>query len=176
MRRISLFLAAGLALAACAPAPAPPTAGPAPGVVARLAADPAFGALSTGLARSGVAAEIGEAGPVTVLAPTDAAVAALPRLVRDTLFARGNEAALAGVLRGHVLPGRVPASALLSGPRLRETLAGTRLAVAGGAPITVGGAVVLAIDLPARDGVIHVIDRVLLPEGLGTGTGRLSTR
>jgi uncharacterized surface protein with fasciclin (FAS1) repeats len=98
---------------------------------------------------------------VTVFAPTDAAFAKVPKA---TLAKLGNDKALLRrVLLYHVVAGRMPASKVAMSTTLK-TLEGSSLAVtASGSGVTVGGAKVVKADIAARNGLIHVIDRVLIP-------------
>lgn len=100
-------------------------------------------------------------GPYTVFAPSDAAFAKLPVSRFDALLK--NKAALSDVLRYHVLPGR-HAAADVARLRTVDTAQGNPvvIAAAGGA-VTVNGATVVTSDIGCKNGVIHVIDDVLLP-------------
>jgi len=103
-------------------------------------------------------------GPFTVFAPTDAAFAALPAGTVDTLLLPENRDQLAQVLTYHVVPGLVPASALLGKRGGVATVEGSNVHIDGtGAGVTVEGANVVTPDVFASNGVIHVIDAVLLP-------------
>jgi uncharacterized surface protein with fasciclin (FAS1) repeats len=97
-----------------------------------------------------------------VFAPTDTAFAELPEGTIDSLLAEPGR--LAEVLTYHVVPGRVSAAEaieLSSAP----TVSGTDLPIAVNGGLRVAGARVLDADIQASNGVIHVIDRVLLPAG-----------
>ncbi|MCW5774816.1 MAG: fasciclin domain-containing protein [Phycisphaeraceae bacterium] len=102
-------------------------------------------------------------GPITVFAPTDEAFAKLPAGTVESLLRPENRAALAGILTYHVVPGAIPASrvARLSGA---TTLNGQRIEFTRGTDgVRVDGAAVIAADIEASNGIIHVIDRVILP-------------
>ena len=102
-------------------------------------------------------------GPFTVFAPTDAAFAALPKGTVETLLLPENKDQLTAVLTYHVVPGKVMA-ADLAGQRLSPaTVNGKTLHVDGRNGVRVNGATVTQAEIPASNGVIHVIDRVLLP-------------
>ncbi|MEO1129953.1 MAG: CIA30 family protein, partial [Planctomycetota bacterium] len=103
-----------------------------------------------------------ENGPWTVFAPANSAFAALPDGALDGLLE--DRQALTRVLGLHVVPGRLYADDLLSARRARS-LNGDPLTfeIAGG-KLTVGGAGVIAADIEASNGVIHLIDEVLLPQ------------
>ena len=99
-------------------------------------------------------------GPFTVFAPTDDAFLALPREAVQGLLA--DPPALARVLTYHVVPGRV-SSAQITHDSEQKTVEGgvLKLAVNGG--VTVNDATVIQADVEAENGVIHVIDQVLIP-------------
>lgn len=104
-------------------------------------------------------------GPFTVFAPTDEAFAALPEGVLDKLLLPENQAVLAQILTYHVVSGEVPASAVETGAV--PTVESTELdVVADDSGVTVDGANVVTTDVMASNGIIHVIDAVLIPEGV----------
>jgi len=158
MRRLAPFFCA-LALAGCVQAP--PSPPPPQPLAETLSAAPAFSTFSAALAATGI--DPAADGPVTLFVPDDRAFARLPAQARDTLLAPGNRAALARILDMHIVPGRVSGRDMLDRTRTLTTRAGNEIEVIGSRPIRVDNAVLLAIDIPATDGVIHVIDRVLLP-------------
>lgn len=103
-------------------------------------------------------------GPFTVFAPTDAAFAALPAGTLDSLLEPENRDQLVAILTYHVIPGRYPA-ARVAGLDQATTVQGGRVDIAAsGDSVTVGGARVVAADVVASNGVIHVIDKVLVPD------------
>ncbi|MBW0159509.1 fasciclin domain-containing protein [Sedimentimonas flavescens] len=101
-------------------------------------------------------------GPFTVFAPTDAAFAALPEGTVEALLKPENKDQLVGILTYHVVPGAVKSTDLSEG-MTAATVQGAPLtfALEGGA--TVSGAKITAADVEASNGVIHVIDSVMLP-------------
>jgi uncharacterized surface protein with fasciclin (FAS1) repeats len=101
-------------------------------------------------------------GPLTVFAPTDDAFAALPAGTVENLLKPENKAKLQAVLLYHVVSGKVM-STDLSGTANVETLQGATIEVIAADGVTVNGANVVAADVAASNGVIHVIDAVLLP-------------
>ncbi|WP_299879445.1 fasciclin domain-containing protein [uncultured Sulfitobacter sp.] len=102
-------------------------------------------------------------GPFTVFAPTDAAFAALPAGTVETLLKPENKDQLTAILTYHVLPGKVMA-ADIAGKRLSPTTVnGKAVHVDGRNGVKVENATVIQADIPASNGVIHVIDSVLLP-------------
>ena len=103
---------------------------------------------------------VGE-GPFTVFAPVDDAFAKLPKKALADLLA--DKEKLTSILARHVVPGRVPASALDSYAAIK-TLGGDSLAVATDLGIKVGTAYVIQADVVASNGIVHAIDSVLLPD------------
>ncbi len=102
-------------------------------------------------------------GPFTVFAPTDDAFAALPAGTVESLLLPENKDQLVSILTYHVLPGKVMA-ADIAGQRLSPTTVnGQAVHVDGTNGVTVEGATVIQADIGASNGVIHVIDAVLLP-------------
>ena len=128
-----------------------------------------FTTLTTALTAAGLVETLKGAGPFTVFAPTDEAFAALPTGALDTLLADAS-GALKSVLTYHVVPGKVMAADVI-------TLNGQKVKTVNGAEITVnvdgsmvsltdakGNTVnVTMTDIEASNGVIHVIDAVLMP-------------
>ena len=103
-------------------------------------------------------------GPFTVFAPTDEAFAALPEGTVEELLKPENKDRLAAVLTYHVVPGKVM-SADIAGKELEaETVQGSTVAIDATDGVTVDGANVVTADIEASNGVIHVIDAVILPE------------
>jgi uncharacterized surface protein with fasciclin (FAS1) repeats len=112
------------------------------------------------------AAELTEAlmgdGPFTVFAPPNEAFDALPDGILEVLLMPENKDILTSILTYHVVPGEVMSSDLETGPV--ETLEGTDLPVVVDEDmVTVGDILVVGVDVPATNGVIHVIDGVLAP-------------
>lgn len=102
-------------------------------------------------------------GPFTVFAPTDAAFAALPAGTVETLLKPENKDQLVAVLTYHVVPGAVKSGDLLGKKLDVKTVQGTTVAIDATKGVTVDGASVVTADIMATNGVIHVIDRVILP-------------
>jgi uncharacterized surface protein with fasciclin (FAS1) repeats len=127
------------------------------------ASTPGLSTLATALRRTGLDAVLAAGGPFTVFAPTDAAFAALPAGTLDALLA--NPAALADVLRYHVVSGAADSSSLANGQTVPTLLAGAApLSVTiNDAGVQISGANVVAADVEAVNGVVHVIDAVLVP-------------
>lgn len=102
---------------------------------------------------------------LTVFAPTDAAFAALPAGELDKLMLPENKAQLQKVLIYHVINAKVPASEFKGATRKAATVAGPSVELAGGATLKVNDAEIVQSDVMATNGVIHVVDRVLMPPG-----------
>lgn len=120
-----------------------------------------FKTLASLLTKAGLAGTLQGKGPFTVFAPTDAAFAKVPKA---TLAALGkNPAKLRAVLLYHVVKGKVTAAQAMK-LRSPKTLNGTPLAIrVSGGRVLVGGATVTKVDVIASNGVIHVINKVLIP-------------
>lgn len=121
-----------------------------------------FKTLAAALQAAGLVDALKGKGPFTVFAPTDAAFAKLPKGTLETLLKPENKSKLAAILTYHVVPARVVAADVKTMPA--PTLNGQRIdvAVKDGA-VTVDAAKVTATDVLASNGVIHVIDTVILP-------------
>ena len=106
-------------------------------------------------------------GPFTVFAPTDAAFAKLPPEQLNAILA--DRALLTKILTYHVAAGRLPASEVVTRTSI-ATVAGEPVSVAvhGSTVVLNGTARVLATDVAARNGLIHVIDTVLVPPSVAT--------
>ena len=103
-------------------------------------------------------------GPFTVFAPTDAAFTALPPGALDSLLKPENKPKLVAILTYHVVPGKILSSDLAGKKVMPKTVEGQTLAIdATGSAVKVEGATVIKADVSADNGVIHVIDRVLMP-------------
>ncbi|WP_397399756.1 fasciclin domain-containing protein [Phenylobacterium sp.] len=158
----SLTTAAALALATLAFSPA--YAADAKGDIVAVAAGAGqFKTLLAAATAAGLVDTLKSPGPFTVFAPTDAAFAALPAGTVDTLLKPENKAQLASILTYHVVPGRTLSPALAGKQLTVTTVQGGTLAIDGRNGVTVNGAKVVSADVAASNGVIHVIDKVLLP-------------
>ena len=104
------------------------------------------------------------AGPFTVFAPTDEAFGELPAGTLQSLLMPENKAQLVKILTYHVVPGRVMSSELAGKVIDARTVQGQMVKIDGTKMgVTVGAAKVLTADVGADNGVIHVIDKVILP-------------
>jgi len=106
-------------------------------------------------------------GPFTVFAPTDAAFAALPAGTVDTLLKPENKAKLAALLTYHVLPGKVMSGDIAGKKAEVATVQGGKISVdATGGSVMINDARVASADIAADNGVIHVIDKVIMPPAM----------
>jgi uncharacterized surface protein with fasciclin (FAS1) repeats len=122
-----------------------------------------FTTLIAAIDRAGLEPTLVSEGPFTVFAPNDQAFAQLPEGTVDSLLAE--PAKLAQVLTYHVVPGRVTA-ADAAGLANAPTVQGEDLPLSTDGGIHVDGARVISADIEASNGIIHVVDRVLLPAGI----------
>ncbi|MEO1952510.1 MULTISPECIES: fasciclin domain-containing protein [unclassified Thioclava] len=102
-------------------------------------------------------------GPFTVFAPTDEAFAALPEGTVDDLLKPENKDKLTSILTYHVVPGKVMSGDLSDG-MMAKTVQGSEVMVKTDPAVMVDEASVTQADIEASNGVIHVIDKVIMPE------------
>jgi uncharacterized surface protein with fasciclin (FAS1) repeats len=102
-------------------------------------------------------------GPFTVFAPTDEAFAKVPKPALDDLLKPENKARLRRVLTAHVVPGRVTSADVLKLESAKAVSGDTLSIMANGGKVMVDTASVVKTDIAASNGVIHVIDSVILP-------------
>ena len=163
-----------LAVALAAPAGASAQASPHQGhgsknIVEVATAAGSFTTLLTAVKAAGLVETLQGDGPFTVFAPSDAAFAKVPKATLDALLA--DKAALASVLSFHVVPGRVVAADIVkAGSVMPKTVNGQPLDIkVRDGKVYVNGAQVVTADVQASNGVIHVIDTVLLPASVPAG-------
>jgi uncharacterized surface protein with fasciclin (FAS1) repeats len=190
---LALSASAAILLAACTPAEAPaptpepapveapapePTPAPvaAPTIVELAAGNADLSTLVTAVTAAGLVETLSGPGPFTVFAPPNAAFAALPAGTVESLLLPENSATLGAVLTYHVVAGEVMAADLIAaitaggGTHTITTVQGGTLTasiVEGGVVLTDakgGTAKVVATDIDASNGVVHVIDAVVLPQ------------
>ena len=118
-----------------------------------------FKTLATALQAAGLVDTLKGPGPFTVFAPTDEAFAKIPKADLEALLK--DKAKLTAVLTYHVVPGKVMAKDVAPGPV--KTVQGSALTVSTTGGVMVDKARVTAADIVASNGVIHVIDAVVLP-------------
>jgi len=132
-------------------------------IVETAAAAGSFNTLLTAATEAGLADTLANGGPFTVLAPTDAAFAALPEGTVENLLKEENRDQLRSILLLHVIEGEYPSSSVAGATTSVTALSGGTLNVDGTDGVTVNGANVIQADVEASNGVIHVIDAVILP-------------
>jgi uncharacterized surface protein with fasciclin (FAS1) repeats len=162
MNRRSLLRAAGALsaaalIAACVPVQKEPD------IIDIASSNDDFSTLVAAVTAAGLVDTLKGDGPFTVFAPTNAAFAALPKGTVENLLKPENKDQLIAVLTYHVVPGAVTADQL-AGKRLNvATVNGANLHVDGRKGVRINRSRVTTADILASNGVIHVIDRVLLP-------------
>ena len=119
-----------------------------------------FKTLVTALQVAGLVDTLKSKGPFTVFAPTDEAFAKIPKADLDALLK--DKAKLTSVLTYHVVPGKILSKDIKPGKV--KTVQGSELTIATAGGVTVDGVKVIAADIKADNGVIHVIDSVLMPK------------
>lgn len=135
----------------------------APSIVGIASSNADFGTLTAALKAAGLVATLEGKGPFTVFAPTDAAFAKLPAGTLESLLKPENKDQLTAILTYHVVSGNVMAAdvvKLKSAPTVNGK--SVKITVSDG-KVMVDGANVVTTDIQASNGVIHVIDSVLLP-------------
>jgi len=177
------FVATAFAVGACSPseqtteAPQAETSAPVAetNIVEAAVASPDFTTLVAAIQAAGLVDTLSGEGPFTVFAPTNAAFAKLPAGTVDTLLQPANLGTLSGILTYHVVPGRVTAADLIAqitagggSARLTTVQGAVLTASLNGANVIItdaagGTATVSTADLLQSNGVIHVIDTVLMP-------------
>ena len=152
-----------LALAAVTSFAVPARAQQGKDIVDTAVAAGSFTTLAKALAAADLVATLKGPGPYTVFAPTDEAFAKLPPGTLDNLLKPENKATLRRVLTYHVVPGKVMASDVVKVDSAKA-VSGDALAIkVNGSSVMVDKARVAKTDIAASNGVIHVIDTVLLP-------------
>lgn len=122
-----------------------------------------FNTLIAAAKAAGLAPALSGRGPLTVFAPTDAAFARLPKGTVAELLKPKNKSKLASILKYHVVAGEIEAADIKNGRSHVRTIGGKSVTVRKHGGVRVNGANVVKADVKADNGVIHVIDKVLLP-------------
>jgi uncharacterized surface protein with fasciclin (FAS1) repeats len=123
--------------------------------------DDRFDTLTDAVGTAGLGDTLANEGPFTVFAPTDEAFEALPEATREALFRPENRDLLREILTYHVVPGEVTSDDIQTGPV--DTLNGGVAVRKDPDRVIVNNASVIEPDIPASNGVIHAINRVLIP-------------
>ena len=130
-------------------------------IVAVASATEGFSTLVAALTAGGLVETLQGAGPFTVFAPTDAAFEALPAGLLEKLLLPENKAVLVSILTYHVVPGMVMSADIMAGDVATVEGSNVKLDTAYG--VKVNDATVTTADVAASNGVIHVIDAVIVP-------------
>jgi uncharacterized surface protein with fasciclin (FAS1) repeats len=157
-RQIALGLAAAL-LASVAQAQSA-----AKDIVDTAVAAGSFSTLAKALQAADLVDTLKGKGPFTVFAPTDDAFAKLPKATLEDLLKPANKETLRRILTAHVVPGRVSANDVLKLTSAKAVSGDTIEIKTDGGAVMVGKSRVVKTDISASNGVIHVIDSVILPD------------
>lgn len=122
-----------------------------------------FNTLVAAVKAAGLVETLKGAGPFTVFAPTDEAFAALPAGTVESLLKPENKDKLVSVLTYHVVPGKVMAADIAGKKMAVATVQGANINVDAMSGVKINDATVVTADIAASNGVIHVIDKVILP-------------
>lgn len=123
-----------------------------------------FGTLIAAAKAAGLVETLKGPGPFTVFAPNDDAFAKLPKGAVDDLLKPENKAKLAGILKFHVVSGKVMSKDIAGKSMKSKSVQGAEISVdATKSPITIDKAKLVTADIEASNGVIHVIDTVIMP-------------
>jgi uncharacterized surface protein with fasciclin (FAS1) repeats len=160
------WLAGALLVAAVSTTAAAHNHGKKKDIVDIAASDGQFSTLVTAVKAAGLVETLKGDGPFTVFAPTNDAFAALPEGTLDSLLKPENKDQLVAVLTYHVLGDKVPSSAIAGKELSTATVQGEEVAIDATDGVQVGGANVVKADIMASNGVIHVIDAVILPPSM----------
>ena len=123
-----------------------------------------FKTLAAAITAAGLGDTLKGPGPFTVFAPTDAAFAKLPKGTVEELLKPENKAKLTAILTYHVVPGKVMAADVVKVSNAKTVQGGSIKVHAAGGTVSVDNATVVKTDIGASNGVIHVIDTVLMPK------------
>jgi uncharacterized surface protein with fasciclin (FAS1) repeats len=147
------------------PVPVDPNAPQVPDVVDTAAKDVRFRRLVEAVKAAGLTETLKGKGPFTILAPTDSAFGRLPTGALDDLMKPENKEKLAAILKYHVLAGQFTAAdiAKLGDNAQLKTLSGQTITLKLAPRVKLNNAGVIATDIAAGNGIIHVIDTVLVP-------------
>ena len=134
-----------------------------PDIVETAIAAGSFETLVAAVSAAGLVETLQGEGPFTVFAPSDEAFAALPEGTVEGLLAEEGLGTLTQILTYHVVPGKIMSGDIAGSAGEVETAAGIMLSFDATMGVMVGGANVVAADIETSNGVIHVIDAVMLP-------------
>ena len=147
------------------PAPTPPAPTPPPaaakGILDVAAEAGTFKTLAAAIEAAGLVETLRGPGPFTVFAPTDEAFAKIPKADLDAILA--DKAKLTAILTYHVVAGKVMAKDVAT-MKTAKTVNGAELTIDTTSGVKIDGATVIKADIEAANGVIHVIDTVVVPK------------
>jgi len=123
-----------------------------------------FKTLAAALTAAGLVDTLKGAGPFTVFAPTDEAFAKLPKGTVEELLKPENKAKLTAILTYHVVAGKVMAADVVKVKEAKTVQGGSVKVNAMGGKVMIDNATVVKTDIAASNGVIHVVDTVLMPK------------
>ncbi|MEH1966725.1 fasciclin domain-containing protein [Nostoc sp.] len=135
-----------------------------------------FKTLIRAVQAAGLTEQLTAPGPYTVFAPTDAAFSALPKATLDQLLQPANKQQLVRLLAYHAIPGGITSQQLTSGQV--KTVEGSPVKITvdrASNSITVNNAKVTQPDIPASNGIVHIVDQVLLPPNFPTSLNTTPT-
>ena len=158
------FLRTALAVAIATALTAAPVVAQGRDIVDTAVAAGQFKTLAAALTAAGLVPTLKGPGPFTVFAPTDDAFAKLPKGTVEELLKPENKAKLTAILTYHVVPGKVMAADVASMKSAKTVQGGVLTILTKGDAVMVDSARVSKTDVPASNGVIHVIDTVLMPK------------
>jgi transforming growth factor-beta-induced protein len=163
--RVLALAVVATAAAGCSDSDDPVQPPPPPSISVLASNTPDLSTLLSALRASGLDSTLAGTGPFTVFAPVNSAFAALPPAQLQALLATGNRAILRDLLQAHVIPGTLTAAQLRDGQTVTTAEGSTLTIRVTGGTVTVNGRTVRTADVPASNGVVHLIDGVIT-EGL----------
>ena len=163
--KMEMLTFTSLALVACLAVVSPARAQQTKDIVDTAVAAGSFKTLAKALAAADLVGTLKGPGPFTVFAPTDEAFAKLPAGTLDNLLKPENKDKLRRILTYHVVPGKVVAADVVRVSSAKTVSGDARNVTVAGGDVMVDRARVVTTDIAASNGVIHVIDHVLLPPG-----------
>ena len=160
---LKTFVVATAVVLTIASTPVAPTAAQSKDIVDTAVSAGSFKTLAAALEAAGLVGTLKGKGPFTVFAPTDEAFARLPAGTVESLLKPENRDKLRRILTYHVVSGKVMAADAMK-LRSAKAVSGDTLSIAAMNGVTIDNARVIKADVAASNGVIHVIDTVLLPK------------
>jgi uncharacterized surface protein with fasciclin (FAS1) repeats len=133
-------------------------------IVDTVVAAGSFNTLVTAVKAAGLVDTLKGPGPFTVFAPTDEAFAKLPDGTVEGLLKPENKKQLIAILTYHVVPGKAMSKDLAGKKTMAKTVEGTQVSIDATDGVAVDNAKVVKADVEASNGVIHVIDTVIIPK------------